>query len=128
MTLKQIYKDHLIKEILKQLGNTAPTQRHLDAAEKLFLRETINRQLSFTGHLTENEALCLLLAAKGFNAKKTAEQMNTTLLTVYSYWKEIKRKLKCSSIAQAVYEGICFGYVSPKHIEEGEHPKNRVLK
>ncbi len=126
MRLKQFYNDHLIKDILRQLGNVDPSKRHFEIAEKLFLRETISRQLCFTGQLTENEALCLFLAAKGFNAKQTAEQMNTTMLTVYSYWKEIKRKLKCSSIAQAVYEGICFGYVSPKHIE-GENPKIRVL-
>ncbi len=127
MRLKQFYKEHLIKDILKQLGNGEPSKRHLEVAEKLFLRETISRQLSFTGQLTENEVLCLFLAAKGFNARQTAEQMNTTLLTVYSYWKEIKRKLKCSSIAQAVYEGICFGYVLPKKIE-GEDPNSRVFE
>lgn len=126
MRLKQFYKNHLIKDILRQLGNVEPSKRHFEIAEKLFLRETISYQLSFTNQLTQNEALCLFLAAKGFDARQTAEQMNTTMLTVYSYWKEIKRKLNCSSIAQAVYEGICFGYVSPKRIE-GEGPNFRLL-
>lgn len=123
----QKQKEYLTRELLKDLGNPEPSSKHLEKAERLFLWTSVNRQLVFSRQLTENEVRCLYLASKGYSAQETAEMMNIKLSTVDSYRKEIKRKLKCNSIAQAVYEGICFGYIPPKQAEEVEHPIFGVL-
>lgn len=123
---KQFYNELLTRDFLKKLGNAEPCQNHLEIAEILFLQEPLNRQLSFRSRLTENEVFCLFLAAKGYSASKTAKLMITKLSTVNSYRKEIKRKLKCCNMTQAVYDGICFGYIPPKPAEE-EHFNFRVI-
>ncbi|MCD6039431.1 MAG: autoinducer-binding domain protein [Gammaproteobacteria bacterium] len=114
MSNKPTYKQQLTKYLLKQLGNPNPSEKHTEFAEKLLLRTAVNRQLTFNTKLTDSEICCLYWAAQGYSAGHTALVMGTKHSTVESYRKEIKRKLKCNTIAQAVYEGICFGYVPTK--------------
>lgn len=114
MSKKMTYKQQLTKELLKQLGNSNPNIRHTAFAERLLLRAAVNRQLTFNTQLTDGEVCCLYWAAQGYSTRDTARIMGTKHSTIESYRKEIKRKLNCNTIAQAVYEGICFGYVPTK--------------
>jgi DNA-binding CsgD family transcriptional regulator len=100
--------------LLKQLGNPKPSAKHTAFAERLLLRAAVTRQLIFNTQLTDSEICCLYWAAQGYNTRDTARVMSTKLSTIESYRKEIKRKLSCTTIAQAVYEGICFGYMPTK--------------
>jgi DNA-binding CsgD family transcriptional regulator len=111
MPCKITYRKQLTKELLKQLGNTNPNHKHAAFAEKILFRVAVNRQLTFHAKLTDSEACCLYWATQGYNTRDTARVMSTKHSIIESYRKEIKRKLNCNTIAQAVYEGICFGYV-----------------
>ena len=59
--------------------------------------------------------LCLFLAAKGKTSSETADFFETKRSTVESHRKEVLRKLSCRSIGQPIYEGIRYGYLSPKN-------------
>lgn len=127
MINNQVYEKPLAKELLKELGNPTPKPEHLELAEKLLLRATLKRQLTFDKELTAEEVQVLFWAAQGYSIEKTAKKMNIKFSSAQSHRKEIRRKLKCSSIAQAVYEGICFGYISPKLVEQKNEPFLGVL-
>jgi DNA-binding CsgD family transcriptional regulator len=125
MTQQQTYKGLLIKDLLEKLGNVKPNRRQATFAEKFVLRTALNREITFNTQLTEKEICCLYWAAQGCSTRTTAHIMREKQATIESYRKEIKRKLQCNTIAQAVYEGICFGYMPPKCHKK--YPKNRVL-
>lgn len=108
----------LIVNVLKKLGNERPTQDEIELAESLLLRATINYKMIFHRKLTHRESSCLLLAAKGRTIEETANIMNVKPSTVKTWRNNVINKLGCTSIAQAVFEGISFGYV-PKKIK---HP------
>jgi DNA-binding CsgD family transcriptional regulator len=71
----------------------------------------IERKLFFDNQLTQQEINCLLLVAKGKTAKETAKLLNVQVSTVQTHHKSIKHKLSCTTIAQAVFEGIRYGYL-----------------
>lgn len=116
-----MYENKLIKNLLNQLDITDPSQKQLDLAKKLFLRITIDSVLNFDPKLAESEVECLFLIAHGYTAPQMAESLNKKLSTIESYQKELKRKLKCHTIAQAVFRGIKFGYLSTIHSLVEEH-------
>lgn len=107
-------KTQLIREILAKLGNNKPSQKQIDLAETILYKTTINQELTFNNRLTKREISCLLLAAKGKTRQQTAELLNIQTVTVDSYRKKIHEKLQSKSMAQAVFEGIRYGYVQPK--------------
>lgn len=61
--------------------------------------------------LTEREISCLVLAANGMTTEETADLLGIKASTVETYRKGIKRKLASNSMAQAVYQGMKFGYM-----------------
>lgn len=64
--------------------------------------------------LTERELSCLFLAAKGLTTNETAELLGIKSSTVETYRRKIKYKLACNTMAQAVFEGIRWGYMDTR--------------
>ena len=101
-------------EYLALLGNENPTQKQIDLIETLIAKVAIEQKLSFNHRLSDKEKNCLLLAATGKTTKETAKLLKLKYSTVKKYRLYIMRKLKCNSIAHAVFEGIRYGYLIPK--------------
>jgi DNA-binding CsgD family transcriptional regulator len=57
--------------------------------------------------LTPQENHCLLAAAHGKTSSETAILLGIKASTVETHRKSIKQKLGCSTIAQAVFIGLC---------------------
>lgn len=99
--------------LLIKLGNASPNRQQVQLAKMLFFKASINHHLISHHSLSEREVSCLLLAAKGCTMGEVAKLLQVKPTTVATWHKKIKRKLVCRSIAQAVFEGICYGYVQP---------------
>src|SRR5262245_53521060 len=102
--------NQLTMELLRKLGNSEPTRPQIELMEALLTKITIEQKLLFAHQLTTSEIKCLLLAARGKTSSETAKLLGIQTSTVQSYRKEIKRKLACTSMAQAVFEGMRYGY------------------
>lgn len=89
-------------------------KRKINSAKQVKLLSTLISRISFDSHLTGCEINCLLLAVKGKTSSETASLLGIKSCTVESHRQKIMRKLSSHTIAQAVYEGILFGYLSPK--------------
>jgi DNA-binding CsgD family transcriptional regulator len=61
--------------------------------------------------LSKRETMCLNLVSLGKTVKESAAIMNISPVTVQEHYKNIRRKLACKTIAQAVYEGVRTGYL-----------------
>lgn len=72
--------------------------------------QKIQGKSSILNELTERERSCLLLAASGKTSNETANLLGIKASTVETYRKNIKEKLACNTIAQAVFEGLRCGY------------------
>jgi len=63
--------------------------------------------------LTPREVTCLYWAALGKTSKETAALLGLGSSTIEQYRKDIKRKLECRSMAEAVFKAMQFGYIEP---------------
>lgn len=111
---KKDYLNSLAKKVLSDLGNSKPDKHQIRIIKKLISTVSIEYQVLADHRLSEQEANCLLLAAKGMTSQESAALLNITANTVETHRKKIKTKLACNSIAQAVYEGFRLGYVKPE--------------
>ncbi len=97
--------------LLEEFGNNIPTQRQIDLMERLLSSVCIDRRLLLNNSLSEQEKACLYWAARGMSSAETAKLMNIAESTVDTHRHKVKRKLRCKSIAHAVFEGLRFGYI-----------------
>lgn len=95
--------------LLRQLGNTKPSPQQIQLITQLTTQILVPQQPHSV--LTQRERICLSLAAKGHTSQQTARIMGIAKTTVETYRKEIKRKLGCQNITQAVFEGVQQGYL-----------------
>lgn len=65
-----------------------------------------NKQQKTATHLTVREKECLHWAAKGKSSEETALILAVKKSTVNYYRKQIKEKLNCINMTQAVYEAL----------------------
>lgn len=79
--------------------------------DKFYRRSIIKNLYDFEEKLTEREIECIYWAAHGKSSEETAMILKIKSSTVEEYRKNIKKKLNCSNIAQAVYESIKRGYI-----------------
>lgn len=100
-------------ELLQNLGNAKPLRRHIDLMDSILGQITTQQTLAFDKRLTSREISCLYLAARGKTSVATARLLNISTSTVESHRKQIKRKLNCLNLTQAVFEGIRWGYLHP---------------
>lgn len=78
--------------------------------KKLYLRSKKLKKYCLK-RLSEREILCLQWAARGLTSKQTAGVLKLSVLTVRTYLKQVREKLKCHTMAHAVYEGMSRGYL-----------------
>jgi len=100
----------LALRLLKHFGNSVPTSQEVIDMKNLLSNITIQASVVLDKRLTPQETHCLLLAAHGKTSNQTAKLLNIGIETVRDYRKEIRRKLGCSTMAHAVYQGIRYGY------------------
>lgn len=106
--------NYLAVDLLEKLGNRNPTQTQIDLMESVVSKVAIEQKISFDHKLSARETACLLMAADGKTSGETAVLLAIKLSTVKTHHKKIKRKLACTTMAQAVFQGIRYGYVCPR--------------
>ena len=98
-------------KILEKVGVAEPSEQAINVLEAALSHAVIKSNVIYDYRLKMKERACLFWAAKGKTIKETAEIMNSESSEIEACRKTIKRKLRASSIAQAVFEGIRFGYI-----------------
>lgn len=114
---KAVYKEELSRMILHYLEISEPTPRQLVKAEQLFLRMRLVYEMNFDPKLSVDEAKCLFLIGHGYTAPEIAKQLKLKLSTVASHQKELRRKLKCRTVAEAVRVGYMLNLISSAKAE-----------
>lgn len=104
----------LAVDLIRNVGNKSPTKKQISLMESILSNITISHHIAFDKKLTHREIACLFWASQGKSADEIANILNISPQTVYSYQKEIKRKLSCTSMAHAVFLGIRYGHIHYK--------------
>lgn len=92
---------------LKRLGIDEPTPEQISNMKSLLeYSGTITTKLSLKEELNEQETACLMWVIRGKKAPQIAQLMKTKHSNVRNYLVKIKQKLNCTTMPQAVYEGI----------------------
>jgi DNA-binding NarL/FixJ family response regulator len=117
MSESQELNNKLILQLLEKLGNKNPTEIQIELVASLLLRCTIEQRLFFHHKLSPRESSCLLLAAHGKTVAEIASVTEVKGSTVRTWRNNILSKLCSRSMAQAVYKGIQYGYLSPLRME-----------
>lgn len=100
-------------EVLYQLGISKPSSQQVAQVEAILFTTSINTPIYFAPQLSKREVSCLYWSAKGKTSEEIAQLLQIQKQTVDGYKKAIKRKLGSKNIAQAVFEGIRWGYIQP---------------
>lgn len=106
-------KSSLAQHLIHYLGNPKPTLKQIALMESLIGNLSIQLTIIMDGRLAKREQECLRLAAAGHNVATTAEILNLSTKTVEQYRQAIRKKLGCKNMAQAVAQGIKYGYLAP---------------
>lgn len=97
--------------------------------DKSYRKSVIKMEPLQEKQLTEREIECLYWAAHGKSSDETAMILQIKKYTVEDYRKNIKKKLNCSTLAHAVYEGVKRGYISAFHrLDSDIHEKANTEK
>jgi DNA-binding NarL/FixJ family response regulator len=113
MTKNKMITNKTIEQLLEKLGNTNPSPMQIELVDTLLFRSSIEQTVLFDRKLTSRESYCLLLAAKGKTVQDTADLMGVKISTVRTWRHKILNKLACCSMAQAIFQGIHYGYIYP---------------
>ena len=105
--------NYMAVELLEQFQVFTPTEEQIDAAESFILKVICEGKFIFHEKLTPREIDCLYWAAKGKSSKKTASILCISQATIESHRKQIKEKLKCKTMAQAVFQGMRYACLCP---------------
>jgi DNA-binding CsgD family transcriptional regulator len=106
----------LARALLHVLGNDHPSQKQINLMHTLLEKTVIEHHLVFDRKLTEREKCCLFLIASGQTTIQIADLLNVKSSTVDTWRKSIKQKLNSNTMAQAVFVGIRYGYVTPETV------------
>ena len=110
--------------LLEKMGNDSPSEEQINLLESVLANVTAIAPVSFHEQLTPREAHCLYWAALGKTANETGELLNIKSSTVEQHRQEVRKKLECRTMAEAVFKGIRLGYVQNKKEEGDCHDKN----
>lgn len=104
----------LATKLVQKFDNKSSPNKLINLVESLLSNISISHHLYFDNKLTAQEVACLFWASQGKTAEDTADILGISPQTVYSYRKQIKRKLKSESMAHAVFLGMRYGYIHHK--------------
>lgn len=79
--------------------------------DKYYRKDIIKNNHDRKHGLTEREIECLYWAANGKSSEETAVILQIKSSTVDDYRMQIKKKLNCNNLVQAVYEAVKQGYI-----------------
>lgn len=79
--------------------------------DKYYRKAVIKNIFNYEYKLTEREIECLYWAANGKSSSETAIILKIKSSTVEEYRRQIKKKLNCNNLVQAIYEGVKQGYI-----------------
>lgn len=100
---------------LNQLEIKEPTPKQVTLMKSLLTQVgVIVFEFSFARQLTAQETACLFWVARGKGIKQIAKILSVNPTTIKTYFQRIKQKLGCTTMEQAVFEGIRYCYIQPK--------------
>jgi DNA-binding CsgD family transcriptional regulator len=94
---------HSVGEMLKGFCEKGLTRK-----QSLFAKHLISHK-SISKKLTKSEISCLFWTSQGKTAEEIARTLGLTKQTVYSYYKSIRQKLPCKTMAHAVFISAFLG-------------------
>ncbi len=107
--------NHFVEKFLDQLEVKVPTPRQVALVKSLLTNVgVILLEFSFARQLTPQETACLFWVARGKTSKQIGKILDVHPTTIKTYFQRIKQKLNCTSMEQAVFEGIRYCYLIPK--------------
>ena len=105
----------ITEKLLKQLGIKEPAPKQVALMKSLLTQVgVIMLEFSFARQLTVQETACLFWVARGKGIKQIAKLLGVNPTTIKTYFQRIKQKLSCTTMEQAVFEGIRYCYIQPK--------------
>lgn len=113
----------LAQQLLSWFDVSKPTKKQISYMEILISNTFVNKKLVFNNKLTKQERACLILAAHGRTVTQSAEILKVGSTTVHSHCKAIRRKLGCTTMAQAIFRGIKYGYFNDYGSDSAFIPK-----
>src|SRR5215210_2330417 len=97
---------NLAIELLEKIGVEYPAQEQINLVESILMKAPLFQHICFNAKLTSREISCLYWAAMGQTATETARFLNIQPSTVEQHRQEIKKKLGCKTITEAVFRGM----------------------
>ena len=103
----------LVKDVLFICGNPSPTTNQCELMTDLLDYVMINPGTKGIHLLSERERTCLFWIAHGKSTEEMAPLMRVKLSTIQTYRNRIRKKLRCQTLAQAVFLTMCY---QPKEV------------
>jgi len=108
----EFYKKVAIIILKKRFKIEQPNQNQIKEMIKMLAYVWLKRAILIDEKLTEQEKLCLSLAAQGNTASEIADLLEIAEGTVRTYEREITRKLSCKNMKQAIAVGIRYAEIA----------------
>lgn len=108
--------NYIAIEVLARLGIDTPTQDQIDLMESIVSTTLVKKKVVLDARLTAQENHFLYWIARGKTLYETGELLGLSSAIVDHYHNEIRRKLQCRTLPQAVFEGLRFGDLMNKYV------------
>ena len=96
-----------VADILKNcFGIEKPTNNQIEEMKSLLFHSWVKRKITIDKELNGREKMCLLLSSQGKTDIHIAEALGISPIAVKEHEKEIRKKLNCRSMKQAVVIGL----------------------
>jgi DNA-binding CsgD family transcriptional regulator len=118
----------IAKSYLKEFGNQNPNYDQMSKMECLLTNISILRPLKFNMKLSARESHCLLLIAYGKSTSEIATHLKLKIPTINTHRREILRKLKCKTMANAVYQTMRYNILPFNEITDFESYEVKNMK
>lgn len=107
---------NLVDEVLLACGNNSPTPMQCKFVDELLSFVIVNPAAEGVKSLSERERTCLFWVAHGKTIEEMAALMHIKTTTVQTYHQRIRSKLRCATLAQAVFWVMCYQPVERPHL------------
>ncbi|MBA3660148.1 MAG: helix-turn-helix transcriptional regulator [Gammaproteobacteria bacterium] len=102
------FSDHFIDLIINY---NCSYKNSFVLTNQCYRRAVIKRGYSNKEELTDREKECLIWASRGKSTKEIAKILKISPHTIATYSKKIKEKLNCTTMVEAVIEGVHRGVI-----------------
>ena len=106
--------DFLARSELKRLQIHFPNPSQLITMREMLMEiGTLSMRLNLAPVLSQQEIACLVWITRGKTSGEIAQILKLQPATVRSYLTRIKRKLRATTMPEAVYKAIRYNYIQP---------------